>query len=212
MDNYHPYDLVPTADYPGSAMLNFFSGDQGNHAIHTHTGLYTDASNLIMGIGKALLFRPIQTVPDLGKFGVQLLYYATYGVHNAAWKVLKQEGYYLFNSPVEAAIALCIGVNVYSDEAVKTAVDNFLGALYEDITLKPLRERIMNTKSQYEDPGLSNGFNVVQGLTAEYVHYTTAWKDLLVAIAKSKNMPALTTAAAVAILKDIDYKQRAKIA
>ena len=208
MDNYHPYDLVPTADYPGSAMLEFFRDDQRNiiNGIRTDSSFFSDIPHTFAGLYRAITKKPLEAIPDMAMFGGQLLYFATFGVHDAAYKVVKQQAYNLYHSPAEAAIVAALGLTLYNDDQVKTAGKAFLNALSADFLGG---EQFKDAK--FDDPaGITNLWHIPNGVYRTYKDYTQQWIIFLQAVAASKHIPTITAAAAAAIVKDIHLQNRAK--
>ena len=202
MDNYHPYDLVPTADYPGSAMLELFNQGTDVHAIHTNSPFFTDVKNTALGLYKAITQRQLEVIPDMAIFGTKLLYFATFGVHDAAYKVVKQQAYNLYESPAEAAIVAALGFTIFNDDAVKAAATDFITALRANWDFK----RFKDSNYGGQEAALSNAYHIPQGMYYTYADYVDKWVDLLKAVANSDKIPTITAAAA-AIVKDLHFQK-----
>ena len=136
---------------------------------------------------------------------------STYGILDTAYTTSKKTIESSYKSPVEAAVAICLASSLYGDTAVNEAIVNFLKTMLEELTLKPIRDKMFENTPGRDDGKYSNYINPYQyipsnfdqtgaGFKAWGQNYVTAWNDLLVALQASTKLPTVFAAAAAAVL------------
>ena len=138
---------------------------------------------------------------------------STYGVIDTAYTTSKKTIESSYKSPVEAAVAICLASSLYGDPVVNEAITNFLRTMLEELTLRPIRDKMFENTEGRDDPNYSyynyinpskyipsNWDKTGDGIKAWGANYVTAWTELMDALQKSTKLPTLYAAAAAAVL------------
>jgi hypothetical protein len=136
---------------------------------------------------------------------------STYGILDTAYTTSKKTIESSYKSPVEAAVAICLASSLYGDTAVNEAITNFLKTMLDELTLKPIRDKMFESKAGRDGAKYSNYINPYQYIPSDWdktgagfqawgTDYVTAWHDLLVALQASTKLPTVFAAAAAAVL------------